>query len=214
MIINHEHKFCFFAIPRTGSKSVSKVLVEQFGSEEILRMHAGYDEFMEQAKRHEKKYFTFATVRNPMDSVVSAYFKKKSDHNGRFSRGTFKEGRPIGERAMAEYRFIVEQEADFATYFMHFYHEPYRLPRHERTAEAVDHLMRFETLEADFKSVLSKLGLPCLQAQGRQAQVDLPNYNSTAGRATDYLSYYTPETHERAKKVFGPLMKKWGYAFL
>ncbi|MEM8584895.1 MAG: sulfotransferase family 2 domain-containing protein [Bacteroidota bacterium] len=204
MIINHQHQFCFFAIPRTGSKAVSKVLIEEFGSEEMLRMHTGYDEFMAVAKRKEQKYFSFAAVRNPLDSVVSAYFKKKSDHNGRFSRGTFKEGRPIGEKAMAEYRFIVEHDADFATYFLHFYHEPYRVPRHERTAEMVEYLMRFETLEHDFQAVLSKLRLP---------RVSLPIYNPTSDRSADYLSYYTPNTWARAREVFSPLMEKWGYAF-
>jgi hypothetical protein len=34
--------------------------------------------------------------------------------------------------------------------------------------------------------------------------------NPTAGKR-DFGSYYTPEIRERARWVFGPFMKKWGY---
>ena len=37
--------------------------------------------------------------------------------------------------------------------------------------------------------------------------------NRTQGREADFLSYYTPETIRRAKRVFGPFMREWGYEF-
>lgn len=204
MIINHQYGFCFFAIPRTASKALSQALIDQLGSEEILRMHTSYEEFFAQANRKEKRYFTFTTIRNPLDSIVSAYFKKKNNHNGRFSRGTFKDGRPIGKRAMEEYRFIVEHEADFAAYFKHFYTQEYRIPRHEATAKKVDCLLRFEHLADDVQQLCQSQDWP---------MVAVPLKNKTAGKADDFLQYYTPKVIAQAKKVVGPLMMDWGYDF-
>ena len=204
MIINHQYRFCFFAIPRTASKALSQALIDQLGSEEILRMHASYPEFMEQASAKERRYFTFTTVRNPLDSIVSAYFKKKNDHNGRFSRGTFKEGRPIGKRAMTEYRFIVDNDADFATYFAHFYQEEYRIPRHEKTASKVDHILKFERLAEDVQQLCTQQDWP---------PVSIPLKNKTEGKTASFLDYYTPQIIPQAKRVVGPLMSDWGYDF-
>ncbi|PHI20312.1 hypothetical protein CEQ90_08995 [Lewinellaceae bacterium SD302] len=203
MIINHAYQFCFFAIPRTASKAISKLLVEEMGSKEIHKMHTSYGEFRQLATPKEKDYFTFATIRNPMDSVVSAYFKKKNDHNGRFSRGTFKGGRPIGAKAMAEYRFIVENDADFSTYFLEFYREPYRIPRHEETARSVQTILRYESLDADFATLAAK--------KWNRPDLKIPVFNQTAGKSRNFLDYYTPEALERAHFVFGRLMGEWGY---
>ena len=204
MIINHKNQFCFFAIPRTASKAISKALIENIGSAERLRMHSSYDEFMAIASAKETNYFTFATVRNPMDSIVSAYFKKKNDHKGRFSRGTFQgTGRPVGEKAMKEYRFITENDADFATYFKEFYQEVYSIPKHEATIEKVDAIIRYEYLREDFTAVLKKLNLP---------DITIPLTNKTQEKEKHFMEYYSGNIFSQAQRVLGPLMKKWGYA--
>jgi hypothetical protein len=205
MIINHQYRFCYFAIPRTASKAISKVLIDKLGSESILRMHSGYREYLAVASPTESEYFSFASVRNPLDSVVSAYFKKKSDHNGRFSRGTFKKtGKPIGTRAMEEYRFIKETDASFQEYFQQFYTDTYTVPRHEETIEKVDALIRYEHLNEDFAQVMDRLGLPFFE---------IPLINKTNDKPKDFLSFYSPEIIPRAIKVFTPIMEKWGYSF-
>ena len=204
MIINHKYQFCYFAIPRTASKAISKVLVEEFGSEEVHRMHMSYGEFMEVAREEEKGYFKFASIRNPLDSVVSAYFKKKEDHRGRFSRGSFKKGRKLAPRALEEYAFITEQDADFATYFQRFYQEPYSRPRHEETVRHMDAVIRFENLQMDFDRVLQQLNLPSTK---------IPEFNRTAAREREFLAYYKPEVQEQAKRVFSTIMSDWDYAF-
>lgn len=204
MIINDTHKFCFFAIPRTASKAVSHVLVNELDSRQSLRMHASYEEFAQVASPDELSYFKFTTIRNPMDSVVSAYFKKKHDHNGRFSRGTFGKGQPISPKALEQYRFIAETDSPFSEFFKHFYTQPYRRPRLEKTAENCDFVMKFENLEADFQKVLEKLNLP---------HTPIPVINKTDGKKDDYLQYYTDDVIPLAKDIFGDLMTEWGYEF-
>ena len=40
----------------------------------------------------------------------------------------------------------------------------------------------------------------------------LPQINKTSEKE-NYTKYYTPDIKEKAVFVFGPFMKKWGYAF-
>jgi hypothetical protein len=205
MVINHQHRFCYFAIPRTGSQATTKLLVEEFDSEVVLKMHTNYDEFIQEASEQEKTYFTFCAVRNPLDSLVSNYFKKKNDHNGRFSRGTFlRSGKPIAAHTLEEYRFITENNATFAEYFQHFYTAPYHVPRHESTVRQVDYVMHFEELQVDLNIVLAKLGL---------SPSPLPTHNTTQGRSSGFLEYYTPEIIPQAMTVTADIMKAWGYEF-
>ena len=204
MIISHQHRFCYFALPRTGSKAVSKALNDAGYGQMVKPMHRSFTEFMATATPAEKGYFTFCTIRNPLDSLVSAYFKKKHDHNGRFSRGTFRNGRPIAEENLKEYRFIQENDADFASYFEHFYTTPYTRPRHEETVRRVDRVLRHENLAEDFKETLDTMGLP---------DVPLPVYNVTKGKKPEFTAYYPERIRPQAREVLGQLMKDWGYAF-
>ncbi len=183
---------------------MSKVLVEQYGSQEIQPMHKSYDEFQGTANEAERAYFTFTSIRNPLDSIVSSYFKMKSDHNGRFSRGSFKDGRPLARSALEAYRFIKQNNASFAQYFRQFHQESYHLPRHEATVEQVDDVLRFESLERDFARLMQQLRLPVYP---------IPHFNQTAGRSKDFLSYYSADIIPQAIRVMGPLMHKWNYSF-
>lgn len=204
MIINHQYQFCFFAIPRTASKAVSAVLKEKFDSDEILKMHTSYEEFMNQASKAEQQYFTFTIIRNPLDSIVSAYHKIKSDHNKRFSRGAYKDGRPIAKRAIEAYRFIAERDASFADYFAVFHQDEFRRPRHETTVQKVDYCLRFENLQEDFNATMNKIGLPSAK---------IPVYNATKGKSSEFLSYYNPAIIPQAIRVTATIMAEWGYSY-
>ena len=204
MIINHQHRFCFFSIPRTASTAISQLLIEKYGSESVLKRHTTFREFMTQASSDEKQYFKFTAIRHPMDSIVSAYFKKKSDHRGRFSRGSFKKGRPLSPQQKKEYQFIVSTNATFPQYFLKFYTKPYHRPNHEETVRNMDSVIRFENLNDNFKKVTDQLNL---------SFHPIPNVNATSERDTDFLKFYTPEIIPLAKKVFTPIMKDWGYDF-
>lgn len=196
--------FVFFAIPRTGSKAIRLALTEAGLGEEIQPHHISYAEFMATASSEVKSYYTFASIRHPLDSVVSAYFKKKNDHNGRFSQANLKNGRQIAKKQMEAYNFIQDTGVDFPAFFKHFHCTPYRKQRHEATVASVDRILRFESLQEDFAKVLRELGLP---------EIKLPLYNATAGRASGYQPYYPPHIRSQAKEMFGEIMDAWGYDF-
>ncbi|MBK9554266.1 MAG: hypothetical protein IPO47_00270 [Bacteroidetes bacterium] len=68
------------------------------------------------------------------------------------------------------------------------------------------HLIRFEHLVEDYRKVFTAVGLPITR--------DLPQANKTPEKKADFWSYYTSdEAKRRAKFVFGPFMRYWGYSF-
>lgn len=227
MIIGREHRYVFVELPRTGSTAIAKELLSQYGGERILKKHSTYRDFARIATDDEKTYFVFSCIRNPLDDAVSHYFKLKTDHHGRFSdpvRRRYRVGnvgadryRETGRNRQGEkphrrtwneradnrkYEYVTSRGADFAEFFLRYHWLPYdnwsRLSHSE-----LDFVIRFENLEVDFARALQLIGLP----QTRP----LPVINATAGKARDYLRYYTPETVARAKRVYGPYLRKWGY---
>lgn len=204
MIISHTHKYCFFAIPRTGSQALSQHLLDNYAGLYIPPMHQSYLEFNQSSDYSFEEYTSFTIVRNPLDSLVSSYFKMRNDHNGRFSRGYFKNGRPISETKLKEFDFIQSNDASYSEYFLRFITDVYWLPRHISTAKCVDHVLKYEHLERDFNSLCAALDLN---------YKPIPIINPTQGRKSNWTEYYTIEARERAKKVCLPIMKEWSYDF-
>lgn len=206
MIISDTHGYVFVELPRTGSTAVSQELREQYDGRAMLRKHATYEEFLRHASPTQQGYYAFSGIRHPMDSVVSRYFKLKSDHHGRFSRDDdeAEPGRLNRVLDKRMFRFIRDRDADFATFFLRFYHLPYDTwasLSHER----MDGLLRFERLGADFERVLGEIGIAPVRP--------LPVVNATSRDDDDFSVHFTPETRQRARRIFGPYMERWGYEF-
>ena len=210
MIISHKYKYLFVELPLTASTAVSKELRENYDGESILYKHATYHEFLKIASPEEKQYFVFSGMRNPLDQAVSHYFKFLTDYKDQFSDNQKFQRRGIHKLAydfshMNRYRFIQDSEADFSTFFLKFYKAPYN-NWSSLAHDKFDFILRFENLAGDFAKLLEVMRI--------EPKRPLPSKNRTAAREQDFLSYYdTPELINRAKWVFGPYMKKWGYAF-
>ncbi len=229
MIISHEYRYVFVQLPRTGCTAIAKELSAQYAGERILLKHSTYRDFLRHASDDERSYFVFSSIRNPMDDAVSHFVKIASDHGGRYSDpvrrryrvgsrgadrvrsdGTDMKGRRPRPRSLAERRdnrmhnYITKRNADFTRFFLRYHWLPYdnwsRLD-HQR----MDHLIRFERLEQSFAEALAQLGL--------EQRRPLPVRNRTQAKDRDWWSYYTPETIPRARFVFGPFIRRWGYEF-
>jgi len=206
MIISHKNKYLFVEVPQTGSVAISHELCDYYDGQTILEKHSFYSDFLKIASPEEKRYFVFAGVRNPLDDTVTWYYKLKTNYGQEFTdpdkRKRIKLLRKfIGTRMFED---IHEAAMDFQTYFVKYYKFPYN-----NFASMIygryDYLIRFENLQEDFTRVLQLLGL-------EQKRL-LPVRNWTKERGKNFLSYYTPEIIPRAKRVFGPFMKQWGYQF-
>jgi hypothetical protein len=206
MIISHRHRYVFVEVPRTGSTSVSAELREQYDGHEILRKHASYRDFLRVASNDERGYFTFSTVRNPLDVAVTRYVRLKDD-----VQQLYRDHRKVAYRNSISSRlerrihaWVQRTDADFERFLRRWYVLPYD------TWTTLDHrrmnaILRFETLATDFQATLSQMGITPVR--------DLRARNVTPGRDRDWASHYTGGAIRRAVWVFGPYMQLWGYSF-
>jgi hypothetical protein len=204
MIISHKYKYLFLEIPHTACTAISRELCEHYDGKSILRKHAHYYEFRKNAKAEEKDFFVFAGVRNPMDIVVTIYFKLKTDHQDFFTDPKYRQkyGGHVPETTLKKFKFIKTHQAEFSTFFKKFYQLPYNSWGH-LSPDDLDLVIRFESLEADFAKTLYTLGIKQVRP--------LPMVNETSERGNDFYTYYTPDTYDRVAWVFGPHLKRWGY---
>ncbi|MCB0170640.1 MAG: sulfotransferase family 2 domain-containing protein [Anaerolineae bacterium] len=210
MVISHEHKYLFVELPLTGSTAVREELCAYYDGVPILTKHSSYSTFVRNASSDEKEYFVFSCIRNPLDTVVSHYFKLRTNH-WKFDSQKRINKRNILNRVLyrfghlRQFRFIQDNQADFPTFFLKFYTLPYD------NWSSLDHqnfdvVIRFERLSGDFAKVIELIGL--------EQQRSLPVKNKTSDKASNFWSYYdTPTVRKRAKSVFMPFMNKWGYNF-
>lgn len=206
MIISHRHKYLFVALPQTGSTAISRELRLNYDGEPMLFKHATYLDFLRIATPDEKKYFVFSCIRNPLDDAVSQYYKYLTNHRHRYTdpkrlkrmRGL------VGFIALQRFRYVTRAQPDFPTYFRKYYRTPYD-NWSSLSHRQFDFIIRFECLQEHFTEALKRIGL--------EPKRPLPQVNDTGRKSRDYVSYYTPETIEHTKWVFGPFMKEWGYEF-
>jgi Sulfotransferase family len=205
MIVSDVHRYVFVELPRTGSSAVARELREQYAGRSILQKHSALRDFLAVASPEQRTYFAFTGVRNPLDDVVSDYFKYVTDHRARYSRPL-----PAGRwrlLALARrklWRRVARGEMDFPAFFRSTHVLPYDTLASDDRA-SFDLVIRFERLAADFDEALRLIGVDSVRP--------LPVRNVTGGRSRDFVSYYTPEAIARAKWVFGPYMRRWGYPF-
>lgn len=206
MIISHENRYLFVELAQTGSTAIARELIEQYGGEKLQGKHKPYHMFYRTASELERSYYTFSTVRNPLDVAVTKYVKYKNDHRAEFTDPvTIARKRGLGHHLDRRVqRMVVDEDLDFSQFLLRMYRFPFN------TWACLDHanfdyVMRYENLQEDFSKVLAEIGV----AEVRP----LPVLNSSPGKRDDFTSYYTDEAIERAKSVFAGYMNEWGYEF-
>lgn len=203
MIISHKHRYLFVQLAHTASTAVARELCEHYDGEPILRKHTFYHQFCAQASQDERSYFTFSTIRNPIEDVVSVYYKYKTNHE-RYDdpENAVDQGGFVTPRMRRRFDWTQRMGADFDSYFRRFYRVPYdnwsRLD-HER----FDYVMRYEQLQDDFAAVLRRLGIEPVRP--------IPAVNVTRRSGGDALSHFEGSAGKRANWVFGPFLERWGY---
>ena len=187
MVISQKHKYLFIELPNTASTAIRRELCEHYYGVPILRKHAYYSEFLKMASVEEKTFFVFSCIRNPLDVIVSQYFKRKTNHKGNYTNPEALAERRghVGRHALEQFIFVKNSSADFATYFKKFYKFPYDNWSNLSHKE-FDFVIRFENLQDDFAKVLELLGI--------EQKRPLPLVNKTAEK-DHFSSYYTPEIY-------------------
>jgi hypothetical protein len=206
MILSDAHRYLFVELPHTASTAIAGELTAHYGGRPILSKHARYHQFLAGASPEQRRYFVFSGIRNPLDETVTYYFRYKTDHQGRYSDPAKwkRNGGSVSDHSVAQYLFLRDARADFATYLRRFYTKPYD-NWSNLTHRHFQFVIRFESLQEGFAAVLERLGLP--------SAGPLPVTNKTAERRSAWWEYYSPELRPYAARIFGPFLREWDYEF-
>lgn len=204
MVISHKHRYLFIEVPGTASWAIRNELLECYGGEPIVHKHAAFSEFARGAKPEQREYFVFATVRNPLDSLVSRYLKY------RYPRRELPE-RELLEELVIDYadlrrqQDIVSNSRSFTDYLRKYHRRPLS-EMIDLSRRRLDYVIRFETLQQGFSEVLSLLGIPQVRP--------LPVINRTRGKEEAFLRFYDDRASRKlARRACAPFMRRWGYEF-
>lgn len=184
MTYSDSHKFIFIAIPKTGSGSIQKYL-EKFGNRSRrvwYENHATIAQIKEKLGEDRwNNYFKFTFVRNPWDRAVSLFYWKKGYRD-----------------------FIDFEQWNTRTSHDTLYH---KFILDENDEICVDFIGRFENLEADFKTVCEKIGIPAPNKLTRE------NTQSVKSRKP-YPEYFKTQVQiERVRDLYSKTVDLLGYKF-
>lgn len=232
-IMSQSRRYLFIMPPRTGCTAIGEGVLlpaldgEWFPAEGITDPKTGYTVL---DRKHcdlgelqraglvgdDHGLFVFTTTRNPFDSLVSHYFKRRTVRTKELAdAGSFVHRRPHaveGIHRATEMPFLEWLE----------WHLSPKTPRQRAKAllrlsafnrgdmyvhyaQGADYVMRYERLQDDFTAVQRHLGI--------DNPLEIPRLNSTPSRETDYRAYYTPRARKIVETVFARDLARFGYVF-
>ncbi len=202
-MLSLKHNFLFVHIPKTAGNAIQTVL-HGYSEDEIVKTQPwqdGVERFQVRSRSYElekhsplkdyrrelgdelfQRLFKFTCVRNPWDRAISFFF---SPHRGdvRWDRKKFK-------------KFLKELEPTGNYLALN------RGAQNTPVFENVDYVMRYETLQDDFRAVCDRIGIP---------PTDLPVRNKSS--RDHYARYYDDYLIEFVRSRFREEIEYFGYEF-
>ena len=221
MRISHRHRFVFFAAPKTGSRSVRKLLdphAEVHGrpAHELSPDFPFYNHMRPVELRDIFRsrgwdfdgYFKFMMVRNPWSRLVSLYEMFSFREGGQLSRLRRRDTRHRGFQEWV--RTILPESPDIAgaegaRSVIQVGALPYlAFAGDESGRPLVDEVVKLEEIESRLPLLLQRLGLP---AQSRIPETGRGRYQG------DFRDYYAEETRELIPERYREEIQRFGYTF-
>lgn len=214
MIVSHAHRFVFMKTLKTAGTSAEIALSRVCGPDDVVTPISRVDEITRHevggvapqnhgappltfrvsghtsAKRAREaigrdtwdSYTKLVIERNPWDAVVSLYYWIDRHHHV-LTFGEFMAGPQPARLANRNYRIW-----------------------HLRRQQAVDQVLRFETLDHDLAEVWQRLSLPGGPTMPRAKGGVRPTEIS-------YRDHYDSSSQARVAELFGPMIEELGYEF-
>ena len=207
MIISHQHKFIFFAVPKTATHAIREALRQHTGPDDweqqmlfgeqylpipqLARLRHGHISAQEIRPYLEPgiwdSYFKFAFVRNPFDRFVSCcFFLNREDPNFERTAVTFMKERL--QRTRFQQRVLVQPQ--------------YQQLCTANGEIALDYVGRYEDLQESYDSICERVGLP---------KSELSKKNSSDH--SSYTRYYDDELQHRVAEFYKDDLRLFSYDF-
>ena len=207
MIISHQHRFIFAAVPKTGTHSVRQALREHMSTDDIeqvglfVKKSFPYEELaaiqhghlsLEQVRPHIgeqifSRYFKFAFVRNPYDRFVSyCSFMTRS-------REVFQQS---PQAVMRHFLFVNPPE-------QHILFQPQHTLLTDGSGRLLtDTIGRVEEMQASYDAICARIGIPTRR---------LDQVNSS--KRGDYRAYYDQQLKDGVAERYACDLELFGYGF-
>lgn len=204
-MINHENKFIFIHIPKTGGTSIERALEPNVPLEDP-DSHAGHvagntlidgkhwrtQDYQNNFPELFDSYFKFMFIRNPWDRMVSRYewrrflapMKFEGERAEKISNQDFKD-------------FLQKQGVEMFEKWCYL-----DLMKDSNGNLLIDFVGRFENLQNDFDIVCDKIGVPRKQL-----------LNTNHVKRKNYIEYYDTEAREMVTQGFQRDIEYFGYKF-
>lgn len=207
MIVSHQNRFIFAAIPKTGTHSVRHALREHLGPDdmeqarlfvekkfpipEIARMGHGHVSLAEVrpflGEQMFDDYLKFAFVRNPFDRFIS-YCAFATSREGSFERDP--------KRVMRHFLFTAPP----------YQHIIFR-PQHMFITDAggnllADEIGKVEEMQLSYDRIAARIGI-----------ASTPLDHANRSRRGDYRDYYDQELIDGVARIYGRDIELFGYDY-
>lgn len=218
-ILSNKYNLLFIMNPRTGCTATGKMMIEEMEgeyipSEDILgedgkvlvqQKHTTVRELVDHQLLDEGKIDSlhkFSVVRNPFDSLVSLWTKKRYKYVGAKAN----DPNSIVNR-LPGYKDDMEfiQNHTFSEWIEELFPRRKSPSVNLKHMQGVDQILRFENLQSDFSDMLNSLSIP--------REFEIPLYNQTKNRTSDYREYYTPKARAVIETKFKEELDMLGYSF-
>lgn len=207
MIISHQHRFIFAAVPKTGTHSVRQALrehmseddIEQVGLfvnkrfpfEELAAIRHGHLSLQQVrpflGEQDFADYFKFAFVRNPFDRFVS-YCAFMTRDTGQFARAPHEVMRYFLFDAPPEKHILFQPQSSLLV--------------DGEGRLLTDMVGRVETMQASYDAICARIGIP-------PRALDKVNGSSRG----DYRAYYTDPLKDAVATRYARDLALFGYDF-
>jgi hypothetical protein len=207
MIISHQHRFIFAAVPKTGTHSVRHALREHLGPDDLEQVRLFVEKqfpFPELAAiRHGHvslsqvrpvlgnevfgSYLKFAFVRNPFDRFVS-YCAFATSREGSFQRNPKEVMRHFLFRAPPTNHMVFQPQNSFLV--------------GDDGQLLTDMLGRVEEMQDSYDAICARIGIPTA-----------PLGRANSSKHAEYRDYYDQELIDGVAKLYARDLELFGYTY-
>lgn len=215
MVISEENSYCFIAVPKTGTTSITAQLRKDSTSQRgqvvvdgvavPIGEHITAQGLIDIIGRDRwSRLYSFGFVRNPWDRVVSAYFYYR---NGRAAetvlKGKYKKLKQSKTKLKTVLQVLLANLLPFSIWVYFYRARPYADFLTDKTGDiVVSDVFSFEDIEGGFNNACKKLGLEGLE---------LKKLNVT--KHEKYQKYYTKTSQLIVASRFKQDIELFGYKF-
>jgi len=218
-IVSDRYNLIFILNPRTGCTATSEMMLQkmegywappenildQNDKIEVQSKHTTATELKTHALIPADKlnsYTIFTAVRNPFDSIVSLWTKKRYKYVG---------AKRTNPNSIVNLIKGYDQDMDFiqthtfSEWVIEVLGSRKNLAVNTKHVAGTNHVLKFENLQADFSAMLQGLSI--------EEPFTIKTLNKTKNRDAGYRQYYEPEARQLLEDKLASELETFGYTF-